>query len=152
MLAGLNSFEQQEQTVAQDNTPAQQSEPAPIDEANEATAPVDPNVKAKAAAEVKATHSDLPLMMTDPVAGYISYFSGRGRGVLERALVRSGRYDEMIRRTLKQEGVPQDLIYLAQAESGFHPTALSRAGRSRDVAVYGQPRPGLWAGTQSLAG
>jgi membrane-bound lytic murein transglycosylase D len=34
----------------------------------------------------------------------------------------------MIRRTLKQEGVPQDLIYLAQAESGFHPLAVSRAG------------------------
>ena len=24
--------------------------------------------------------------------------------------------------------LPQDLIYLAQAESGFHPLALSRAG------------------------
>ena len=29
---------------------------------------------------------------------------------------------------LKEEGVPQDLIYLAQAESGFHPLALSHAG------------------------
>jgi membrane-bound lytic murein transglycosylase D len=29
---------------------------------------------------------------------------------------------------LREEGVPQDLIYLAQAESGFHPLALSRAG------------------------
>jgi membrane-bound lytic murein transglycosylase D len=67
-------------------------------------------------------------MMTDPVAGYISYFSTRGRGTLERALARSGRYDDMIRRILKEEGVPQDLIYLAQAESGFHPLALSRAG------------------------
>ena len=34
----------------------------------------------------------------------------------------------MIEQTLKQEGVPQDLIYLAQAESGFQPLALSRAG------------------------
>jgi membrane-bound lytic murein transglycosylase D len=29
---------------------------------------------------------------------------------------------------LKEEGLPQDLIYLAQAESGFHPLAVSRAG------------------------
>jgi membrane-bound lytic murein transglycosylase D len=29
---------------------------------------------------------------------------------------------------LKQEGVPQDLIYLAEAESGFHPLALSNKG------------------------
>ena len=34
----------------------------------------------------------------------------------------------MIAQTLQQEGVPQDLIYLAQAESGFQPLALSRAG------------------------
>ena len=106
----------------------QKSEPAPIDEANEATPSVDPNIKAKAEAEVRETHSDLPLMMTDQVAGYISYFSTRGRGVLEHALERSGRYREMIQRILKQEGVPQDLIYLAQAESGFHPLALSRVG------------------------
>ncbi len=106
----------------------QKSEPAPIDEANELTPAVDENIKAKAEAEIKSTHSDLPLMMTDPVAGYINYFSNRGRGTVERALARSGRYEDMIRRTLSEEGVPQDLIYLAQAESGFHPLAVSRAG------------------------
>ncbi len=106
----------------------QKSEPAPIDEANELTPTVDQNVKAKAEAEIKSTHSDLPLMMTDQVAGYINYFSTRGRATVERALARSGRYEDMIRRTLRDEGVPQDLIYLAQAESGFHPLAVSRAG------------------------
>jgi hypothetical protein len=85
---------------------------------------------AKAEADLKKTHSDLPLMMTDQVAGYIAYFSNsnRGRGVFERAYVRSGRYREMMLQILKQEGVPQDLIYLAQAESGFHPHAVSRVG------------------------
>ncbi len=34
----------------------------------------------------------------------------------------------MIERTLREEGVPQDLIYLAQAESGFQPTALNPSG------------------------
>jgi len=112
-----------------DNASEEKSEPAPIDEANEVTNyPVDPSLKAKAAAEIKATHSDLPLMMTDQVAGYINYFSSRGRGTLEHALTRSGRYRVMIERILKEEGVPQDLIYLAQAESGFHPYAVSRAG------------------------
>jgi membrane-bound lytic murein transglycosylase D len=106
----------------------QKSEPAPIDEANELTPAVDPNVKAKAEAEIKSTRSDLPLMMTDQVAGFINYFSNRGRGTVERALARSGRYEDMIRRILREEGVPQDLIYLAQAESGFHPLAVSRAG------------------------
>ncbi len=127
VLDGINGFELQALQEG-DGFTEQKSEPAPIDEANEVTFPVDQNLKAKAEAEVKATHSDLPLMMTDPVAGYISYFSTRGRGTLERALARSGQYDDMIRRVLKEEGVPQDLIYLAQAESGFHPLALSRAG------------------------
>ena len=106
----------------------QKSEPAPIDEANDVTFPVDPNIKAKAAAEVQATHSDLPLMMNDTVAGYVNYFSTRGKSTLENALARSGQYQEMISRILKEEGVPQDLIYVAQAESGFRPLALSHKG------------------------
>jgi membrane-bound lytic murein transglycosylase D len=112
-----------------DAAPEQKAEPAPIDEANAVTNyPVDPNLKAKATAEIKATHSDLPLMMTDQVAGYINYFSTRGRPTLEHGLTLSGRYREMIERILKEEGVPQDLIYVAQAESGFHPYAVSRVG------------------------
>ncbi len=105
------------------------SEPAPIDEANDITFPVDPNIRAKAEAEIKTTKSDLPLVLNDQVAMFINYFSSpRGRATLEHAWIRSGRYREMISRTLKEEGVPQDLIYLAQAESGFQPLALSRAG------------------------
>ena len=107
---------------------AQKSEPAPIDETNGITPTADPKLKAKAQAEMKATHSDLPLMMTDQVAGYISYFSNRGRGTFEHAFARSGRYHDMMVKILKEEGVPQDLIYLAQAESGFHPLAVSRVG------------------------
>ncbi len=106
----------------------QKSEPAPIDETNGITPAPDAKTKAKVEEQLKNTHSDLPLMMTDQVAGYISYFSGRGRGVFERALARSGRYREMMLPILKQEGVPQDLIFLAQAESGFHPLAVSRVG------------------------
>ncbi len=131
VLAGVNStmqaMDQQEQSGSDQAT--QKAEPAPIDEVNEATPPVDQNVKAKAEAEVKETHSDLPLMLTDPVAAYINYFSSpRGHEKLEHALEDSGRYQPMIQKILKQEGVPQDLIYLALAESGFHPLALSRAG------------------------
>jgi membrane-bound lytic murein transglycosylase D len=113
--------------VASDSD-AQKSEPAPIDETNSLTPSADPKVKAKAQAEIKSTHSDLPLMMTDQVAGFISHFSTSGRGTFERAFARSGRYHDMMVRILKEEGVPQDLIYLAQAESGFHPLAVSRVG------------------------
>lgn len=107
----------------------QRSEPAPIDEANDITFPVDPKVRALAEAEIKTTKSDLPLMLNDQVAMFINYFSSpKGRPTLEHGLARAGGYRDMISQTLKQEGVPQDLIYLAMAESGFQPLALSRAG------------------------
>ena len=108
--------------------PQQKSEPAPIDELNGISPSADAKTRAKAEEEIKNTHSDLPLMMTDEVAGYIAYFSGHGRGVFVRALSRSGRYRDMMLPILKNEGVPQELIYLAQAESGFHPLAVSRVG------------------------
>ena len=127
LLDGVNGLEL---TALQegDGFTEQKSEPAPIDQANEVTFPVDPNVKAKAAEEVNATHSDLPLVMNDTVAAYINYFSTNGRGLLVQSLTRAGRYQDMIRRTFKEQGLPQDLIYLAEAESGFKPLALSRAG------------------------
>jgi membrane-bound lytic murein transglycosylase D len=126
----------------------QRSEPAPIDEANDITFPVDPNIKAQAEAEIKTTKSDLPLVLNDQVAMFINYFSSpRGRATLEHAWARSGRYRDMISRILKQESVPQDLIYLAQAESGFQPLALSRAGArgmwqfmAQSGALYGLER------------
>ncbi len=108
----------------------QQSEPAPIDEANEATFDVDPNLRARAEASLQETASDLPLMINDVVAGYVHYFSttNRGRNTIQRGWARGGRFHEMIQRVLQEEGVPQELIFLAQAESGFHPLAVSRAG------------------------
>ena len=107
----------------------QKYEPAPIDEANDITFPVDPKVRAQAEAEIKTTKSDLPLMLNDQVAMFINYFSSpKGRPTLEHGLSRAGRYREMVSETFKQAGVPQDLIYLAMAESGFQPLAVSRAG------------------------
>src|SRR5215469_8464088 len=107
----------------------QKPEAAPIDEANDITFPVDPKLRAQAEADIKTTKSDLPLMLTDQVAMYINYFSSpKGRPTLEHGLARAGRYRDMISETLKQQNIPQDLIYLAMAESGFQPLAVSRAG------------------------
>jgi membrane-bound lytic murein transglycosylase D len=105
----------------------QQPEPAPIDEANQSTLPADPNLKAKAELELKTVQSDLPLVINDYVASYINYFSTKGRATFENSVARAGKYRDMILRIFKEEGLPQDLIYLAQAESGFKPLALSRA-------------------------
>jgi membrane-bound lytic murein transglycosylase D len=105
----------------------QQAEPAPIDEANQSNLPADPNLKAKAEQELKTVQSDLPLVINDYVAGYINYFSTKGRATFENSVARAGKYRDMILRIFREEGLPQDLIYLAQAESGFKPLALSKA-------------------------
>ncbi|HEY4949260.1 MAG TPA: LysM peptidoglycan-binding domain-containing protein [Candidatus Acidoferrales bacterium] len=104
--------------------------PAPIDALADMTLPPgDPRLAAQAEKELMRVSHDLPLTVNDSVLQYLSYFTTtRGRATVEHGLDRSGRYNDMIRRVLKEEGVPQDLMYLAQAESAFQPTAVSRAG------------------------
>jgi len=101
-------------------------EKAPLEDILQMTFPVDPKLKDRVRDQVAATVSQLPLTVTDPVLGYIHYFSERGRKTLIVAMERSGRYRPMIQRVLAEEGVPQELIHLAQAESGFMPRAMSR--------------------------
>ena len=93
---------------------------------------VDPNLVAKATAELSTTKSDLPLMVNNYVASYINFFANtqKGHDTLLHSFQRSGRYKAMIQRVLADEGVPQDLIYLAVAESGFQPQAVNRRSRA----------------------
>jgi membrane-bound lytic murein transglycosylase D len=103
--------------------------PAAIDEVAEMTFPVDPKLKERAEEVSKSVSHDLPLTVNDIVGSYLNFFqTPRGRSIVETGLRRKGKYQAMISRVLREEGVPQDLIYLAQAESAFQPLALSRAG------------------------
>jgi len=103
--------------------------PAPIDEVAEMTFPVDPRLKERAEEAAKNLSHDLPLTVNDQVLSFLNFFqTPRGRAIVETGLRRGGRYRDMISRVLQEEGLPQDLIYLAQAESAFQPLALSRAG------------------------
>jgi membrane-bound lytic murein transglycosylase D len=103
--------------------------PAPIDEVAEMTFPVDPRLKERAEEAAKNLSHDLPLTVNDQVLSFLNFFqTPRGRAIVETGLRRAGRYRDMISRVLQEEGMPQDLIYLAQAESAFQPLALSRAG------------------------
>jgi membrane-bound lytic murein transglycosylase D len=103
--------------------------PAPIDEVAEMTFPVDPRLKERAEEAARNVSHDLPLTVNDQVLSFVNFFqTPRGRTIVETGLNRAGRYREMISRVLHEEGMPQDLIYLAQAESAFQPLALSRAG------------------------
>ena len=99
---------------------------SPKDGILEMTFPLDPQLKPKVREEVQATVSQLPLEENDSVLSYIHFFStDRGRKILAAGLRRAGRYRPMIQRVLQEEGVPQELIYLAQIESSFLPRAAS---------------------------
>jgi membrane-bound lytic murein transglycosylase D len=125
LLSAVNSLEMA--ALKQGNGFSPVLEAAPLDAANEVTFPANAALTAKVAAELKTTQSDFPLVVNDYVAGFISYFSNSsgGHAHLLRSLERAGKYKEMISKNLRAQGVPQDLIYLAVAESGFQPQALN---------------------------
>lgn len=131
-LAGLGSAATQDPGYDQ----------SPRDEIPEMTFRVDPKLKDQILEEVRATASQLPLEVNDAVLSYIDYFSSeRGRRLLLAGLRRAGRYKPMILRILDEEGIPQELIYLAQLESGFLPRAKSRkqaTGMWQFMAARGQ--------------
>jgi membrane-bound lytic murein transglycosylase D len=115
---------------------------APIDQIRDMTFPVDESLLPKVNSELKQTASAIPLELADPVLSYIHFFStDYGRKVLLSGFRRAGRYKAMIQRVLTEEGAPQELIYLAQAESGFLPRAISTAhavGMWQFIAGTGQ--------------
>ena len=109
-------------------------EKSPIDDLLQMTFPIDPSLRNKVQEQIRVTASQLPLEVNDPVVSYINFFSSpRGKKIMAYGLRRSGRYRQMILRILREEGVPEELIFLAQAESGFTPRAMSRA---RCVGVW----------------
>ena len=112
---------------ASDSSEEGRFDKAPLEDILQMTFPVDPKIKDRVLDQMAATVSQLPLSVTDAVLGYVNYFSNRGHGTIVVAMQRSGRYRPMIQRILDEEGVPQELIHLAQAESGFMPRAMSSA-------------------------
>lgn len=70
---------------------------------------------------------DFPIVVNSRVEGWIDYFTGKGRGHMERYLERSSRYLPRMKEIFKKAGLPEDLVYLALIESGFNLRAKSRA-------------------------
>jgi len=119
-------FDVEKLGAGQTATTEESFDKAPIDEISHMTFPVDEAMAAKLKGELNRTPSAIPLELSDPVLSYVHYFSTeRGRSILLSGLRRSGRYRPLIQKILAEEGVPEELIYLAQAESGFLPRAIS---------------------------
>ncbi|MFZ5797604.1 MAG: LysM peptidoglycan-binding domain-containing protein [Desulfobulbus sp.] len=73
------------------------------------------------------TTYDFPIVMNKQVEFYLNLFQTKQRGYYERWLARSTKYLPYIKSNLRQAGLPEDLAYLAMIESGYNPTAISKA-------------------------
>lgn len=70
---------------------------------------------------------DVPVVVNKKVVQYIKYFQTGGRKHFVVWLERSESYMNMIKRILREEGLPDDLFYIAFIESGLSVKARSRA-------------------------
>jgi membrane-bound lytic murein transglycosylase D len=61
---------------------------------------------------------------------YLNYYQGRGRQTMEVGLYRSGMFVRMARQIFRQEGIPENIVWLGQVESAWKPSALSWAAAS----------------------
>ena len=107
------------------------SEPASIDELLKiATFPkpaADEETTAAVKADLAATEHDVPIPQNSRVLAYVELMQGRLRDYITESLTRGTKYLPMIQNVFRAEGLPLDLAYIPVIESGFKPTALSKA-------------------------
>jgi membrane-bound lytic murein transglycosylase D len=73
---------------------------------------------------------DIPIVINAKVEQFIQYFQTTARKAFSNWLARSEKYIPTMRNLLKENGLPEDLVYLALIESGFNPYAYSRSKAS----------------------
>jgi membrane-bound lytic murein transglycosylase D len=69
----------------------------------------------------------IPVEINPLVEKWIGYFQGKGRPHMERYLARSTRYEKLMKKVLRDNGLPEDIFYIALIESGFTSHATSHA-------------------------
>lgn len=70
---------------------------------------------------------DIPITINERVEYFIRYFQAAQRERFSTWLSRSTRYIPRMREILRENGLPEDLVYLALIESGFNMRAYSPA-------------------------
>jgi membrane-bound lytic murein transglycosylase D len=73
---------------------------------------------------------DIPIVINAKVEQFIQYFQTTARKVFSNWLARSEKYIPSMRNQLRENGLPEDLVYMALIESGFNPYAYSRSKAS----------------------
>lgn len=77
---------------------------------------------------VVVVDAEIPLEINSEVDKWVDYFNTRGRKFMSAWIARSGKYFPMMRKIMKEEKVPEQIMYLSMIESGLNPVARSWAG------------------------
>ncbi len=81
----------------------------------------------------------IPLVNNEPVEKSIAFLTqDKGRKFFKRWLERSARWFPMMKRIAKEEGMPEEIIYLSMIESALNPNAVSP---SKAVGLWQFMRP-----------
>jgi len=75
----------------------------------------------------KGVEFDIPIVINAKVEQFVQYFQTTLRNRFSNWLALSGKYIPIMRALLRENGLPEDLVYLALIESGFNPYAYSRS-------------------------
>jgi membrane-bound lytic murein transglycosylase D len=73
---------------------------------------------------------DIPIVINAQVEQFIQYFQTTAKNRFSTWLARSEKYIPFMKNLLKENGLPEDLVYMALIESGFNPYAYSRSKAS----------------------
>lgn len=69
----------------------------------------------------------IPLVRNKAVDQYIRYFQTKGKKQFQTWLERLPEYGELIKNILRENELPEEIVYLAMIESGLNPKAYSKA-------------------------
>jgi membrane-bound lytic murein transglycosylase D len=78
----------------------------------------------------KESDFDIPIVINAKVDQFIQIFQTTFRDKFVIWLARSEKYIPFMKNLLKEQGLPEDLVYIALIESGFDPYAYSRSKAS----------------------
>lgn len=136
LISDASSSNSQRSPADNNVSALQQGAPVRIDAVNDVARMVEPVRPADAeiiAPVIKAPDGPMwdidvrSYETTTRVEHYVAHFTGPARDYIQTRLSDGSRFEPMIRASLRNGGIPEDMYYLALIESGFDPNAYSRA-------------------------
>jgi len=130
-VEGVGRIQDAGPEVAQIGFREQKFEPSPLDEL--AKLVLTPDEQAYSSEDVDAlakSNIGFKFNANPMIQQFINYYQGRGRSTMESGIRRSGQFMRMARKIFREEGVPEDIVWLGQVESAWRPNARSWAAAS----------------------